>query len=455
MSKIENVIYIHTHDSGKYFSPYGFDLPTPNLKEFSEDATVFDQAFCASPTCSPSRAALLTGQYPHTNGMIGLTNRGFLLDDYSEHLVRILNNNNFHTVLCGIQHEYGRYVQHQLGAEHIGYKENITQDNTSYEEHEMVHWDGANAESVYKWLTSKGSNKPFFLSFGMFSTHREYPEIDKNLNIDNIELPAWLDDTQSIREDFAGHVTSLQYFDNNFNTVIKGLKDAGLYDKTLILVTTDHGIAFPFAKCTLRDAGIGVSLIIRNPKSKQGNRYDHLISHVDVLPTILSLLDIPIPDNVQGKDYSTIFEDKDKKVREYIYSEVNFHTSYEPIRCVRSESYKYIKYFDRGYNKYNLSNMDNSITKDYYMSKGLDQADKDMEQLYDLKNDPYELNNLANNADYMAIKNELAWELNRWMTETDDPLLKGNIEFLDKWIVNKPSAVNPKSKNDDDFLTHS
>lgn len=454
MSTIENVIYIHTHDSGKYFSPYGFDLPTPNLEKFSQDAMVFDQAFCVSPTCSPSRTALLTGQYSHTNGMMGLTNRGFLLNDYSQHLVQILNRHNFHTVLCGIQHEYGRYVQHQLGADHIGYKENITQDNTGYKEHEMVYWDGDNAQSAYKWLVNKGNKQPFFLSFGMFSTHREYPEPDDNLDIENIEIPAWLDDTKEIRDDFAGHITSLKHFDDNFNIVINGLKEAGLYEKTLILITTDHGIAFPFAKCTLKDAGIGVSLIIRNPDCKKGNRYSHPISHVDILPTILSLLDIPIPDNVQGIDFSEIFEENDKKIRDYTYSEVNFHTSYEPIRCVRSKAYKYIKYFDDKYNKYNLSNMDNSLTKDYYIHKGLDEVEKDMEQLYDLKNDPYEIHNLAYDDNYVDIKTKLKDELYRWMAETEDPLLKGNIEFQSNWKISKPSAVDPKSKNDEDYLTN-
>lgn len=86
----KNVIYIHTHDSGKVLSPYGYDVPTPSLQKFAEDATIFRQAYCVGPTCSPSRAGLLTGMYPHSNGMYGLSQRGFKLHDYNQHLVNFL-----------------------------------------------------------------------------------------------------------------------------------------------------------------------------------------------------------------------------------------------------------------------------------------------------------------------------------------------------------------------------
>ena len=84
-----NVLYLHTHDTGRVISPYGYAVETPRIQEFCEDAMFFQQAFCVAPTCSPSRAGLLTGTYPHQNGMLGLAQRGFHVDG-SRHLARLL-----------------------------------------------------------------------------------------------------------------------------------------------------------------------------------------------------------------------------------------------------------------------------------------------------------------------------------------------------------------------------
>ena len=85
-----NIVYIHSHDSGRYLSPYGQSVPTPNLQRLAQEGILFRKAFSAAPTCSPSRAALLTGLYPHSSGMLGLAHRGFSLNDYQQHIVHTL-----------------------------------------------------------------------------------------------------------------------------------------------------------------------------------------------------------------------------------------------------------------------------------------------------------------------------------------------------------------------------
>ena len=120
-----NILYIHTHDSGRMVSPYGVNAPTDNLLAFARDAAVFTQAYCAGPTCSPSRAALLTGTYPHQNGMLGLAQRGFGLTDYRRHLAQFLGRHGYHTVLCGIQHESGWYLDADAPGK-LGYNEVLT-----------------------------------------------------------------------------------------------------------------------------------------------------------------------------------------------------------------------------------------------------------------------------------------------------------------------------------------
>ena len=99
-----NVILIHTHDTGRYISPYGYPAQTNNLQKISNIGFTYRNAFTVAPTCSPSRAALLTGLYPHQNGMFGLAHRGSKLKDYQLHLSNFLKKNNYETALFGRPH---------------------------------------------------------------------------------------------------------------------------------------------------------------------------------------------------------------------------------------------------------------------------------------------------------------------------------------------------------------
>ena len=146
---MKNVLYIHTHDSGRILSPYGYKVPTPEMELFAREAAVFRNAYCAGPTCSPSRAAMLTGTYPHQTGMLGLAQRGFSMD-YGRHLVQYLNQNGYRTALCGIQHEAGWYLDVKQGAGAIGYQEELTRDNAGYRQEDLVDWDKENALEVCK-----------------------------------------------------------------------------------------------------------------------------------------------------------------------------------------------------------------------------------------------------------------------------------------------------------------
>ena len=96
-----NILYIHSHDTGRYVQPYGHAIPTPNIQRLAEQGVLFRKAFCAAPTCSPSRASLLTGQYAHCNGMLGLAHRGFSLYDYKQHLIHTLRKEGYKSALIG------------------------------------------------------------------------------------------------------------------------------------------------------------------------------------------------------------------------------------------------------------------------------------------------------------------------------------------------------------------
>lgn len=448
-----NVVYIHTHDSGKMLSPYGYNVPTPNLMEFTKDALLFRKAFCVGPTCSPSRAGLLTGTYPHQNGMLGLSQRGFALNDYSKHLVNFLKGNNYQTVLCGIQHEAGNYLNHEEGANIIGYDLDITSSNKGLTQEELVKWDVENAKKAKDWLAQYKEDKPFFLSFGMYATHRRYPtELKEGINENYVKPPYPLVDNEIIRKDYARFLTSASWFDDALKIVLDALKENGIYEDTIILFTTDHGIAMPFVKCNLFDTGIGVSLVIRVPESKvNGKVVDQLVSHIDVFPTLCDLLNLEKPNYLEGESFERIFHDTNYKVREEVFSEINFHTSYEPCRSIRTEKYKYIRYYD-DYMKINKSNIDDSITKEYYMNNGLQEVEKYKEALYDLTYDVGERNNVVNDNKYKDVLEKLRNRMDEIQEKTKDPILNGNIPVKQGWKVNKVECLHPGSKDPNDYI---
>ena len=452
-----NVIYINTHDSGRMLSPYGYDIPTENLKKLAEDSVVFTNAFCAGPTCSPSRAALLTGTFPHQNGMLGLAQRGFSLYNPEKHLANFLKNNGYNTCLCGIQHEYGWYLDlEKTGLHNLGYNEILTTDSKSFKKEELHLWDRNNAVEVVKWLDNYNEEKPFLLSFGMHSTHRPYPvEVAEFIDERYVVPPYPITNNEENRHDHAQYMTTAHYADENIKMIVDALKRNNLYENSIIIFTTDHGLALPFNKCNLTDTGIGVSLIMKVPNAdSNGKVVDSLVSQIDVFPTLCELLNLNKPDYLEGKSFAEAFVDNKAVLDEYIFAEVNFHTSYEPVRCVRTKRYKYIKYYDETWNKVNLSNMDESVPKDFFMNNGLKEKVKYREGLFDLYYDPTERNNLVEDSKYKEVLEKLRKVLLEKQVKTDDPILKGALEIKKGYKVNKVECETASSKNKDDYISY-
>lgn len=446
-----NVIYIHTHDMGRYTSVYGKNVPTPALKNFAEDALVFRNAYCASPTCSPSRGALLTGCYPHQNGLMGLAHRGFSITDKSMHLAAWLREHGFETVLAGVQHEQNMYDYSSASEQYsrlLGYEKNIscTYDELGCQDKWLA--DAANAERVERYLDSFRGDKPFFLSYGMFETHRPYPEpgedADELCNPKYLAVPERVHETESGRNDTAGLHYSLQKFDENFNRVIMALKRNRLYEKTIILSTTDHGLANPFSKCTLRDSGIGVSLIMRIPGYEEANGavYDGLVSQIDVYPTICEALGLAPSDWLEGTSLIPAFRNRKTRLQDAVFGEINFHTAYEPARCIRTERYKYICYYDEEWEKYNLSNCDDSVLKELLVGAGWAEHIKKREYLFDLYFDPGENNNLAKEEPYREILKDMRAGLEQWRRKTKD-FIPDWRSYQGKCKLNRRDSLSP------------
>jgi len=427
-----NIVYLHSHDTGRYIQPYGYQVPTPHLMKLAEEGVLFRHAYSAAPTCSPSRAALLTGMSPHSCGMLGLTHRGFSLENPGRHLASYLRENGFKTVLCGIQHEAADPAD-------LGYTDILPVPSKTD--------DRSNAALAAEFISAYRSEQPFFLSFGMFNTHRPYPEADPDIRADYVMPPAPLYDHPDNREDMARYMTSARVMDDCIGIVLEALARSGRASDTLILYTTDHGIAFPHMKCQLYDTGIGVSLILKHPDGfpRQG-AVDALVSHMDVFPTLCELLELDKPDWLQGVSMLPVLTGSADQVREEIHAEVTFHAAYEPMRCIRTTRYKYIRLYD-DHGRHVAANIDDGLSKTFLTEHGLLEETRGQEMLFDLYLDPMERVNLAGRPQYAGIVQSMQDRLTSWMQRTNDPLLTGQVAKPAGARINKRSALSGQEQD--------
>ena len=442
-----NILYIHTHDSGRYIEPYGYNIPTPNLMSLAKQSALFRHCYCAGPTCSPSRAALLTGTLPHVNGMLGLAHRGFQMKDYNMHLSHYLKKAGYETVLCGVQHE-------APDAGILGYEKILT-TNTPVKSH--FERDIVNARAVAEYIrNSAGKTKNFFLSFGMFNTHRVFPDVTDAGNIENISdisnikqdyimPPHVMYDIKTNREDMAGYHISAKIADECVGIVMEALANSGVEYNTVVVFTTDHGISFPHMKCNLYDTGIGVALMIKYPVSPaNGTSNDCLISHIDVFPTLCDLCGIEKPEWLMGKSFYSILNGDMTEINEEIFAEVTYHASYEPMRCIRTQRYKLIKRYDY-HNSIVPANTDDGNSKQFLLAAGIMSRPVAREMLFDLYLDPLERENLVNDSAYISVYNDLSERLSVCMERTNDPLITVNhrVPAPSGSKVNKLTCLHP------------
>ena len=425
-----NILYLHSHDTGRYIEPFGHPVPTPNLQALAEEGVLFKKYFTTHPTSSASRASLLTGMYPHNNGMIGLAHRGFVLKDPRNHINFTLKKHGYHSVLSGVQHVVAKTGDDFYKT--IGYDEFLGNPN-------VAHLKAA------EWL-DKAPDSPFFLTVGFQETHREYPKHKGDNNPDYLIPPQPLPDVPHVREDMADFTEAARTLDEKMGHVLTALRRNGLEDNTLVICTTDHGIAFPTMKCNLYDEGIGIFLIMRGPGGFTGGRIiNSMVSVIDIFPTICELLEIDKPDWLDGTSIMPLIRSEKDEIREDIFSQVNYHAAYEPIRSIRIKHYKYIRRYGNKRTPV-LSNCDDGLSKQYWLDNGWKDMILPDEELYNLVFDPNERNNLVTDISKKDILNQMRSRLDKIMKETNDPMQQGFIVAPPDAVLNDPNDISPKNK---------
>jgi N-sulfoglucosamine sulfohydrolase len=425
VSRRPNILYLHSHDTGRYVQPYGEPVPMPNVQALADQGILFREAFCAAPTCSASRACLLTGQYGQSNGMLGLAHRGWSLRDYSHHIVHTLRDVGYTSMLIGEQH--------------------ISKDPQAIGYDEVMKVPTSHVESVAPLaieVLHRPRDRPLFLSVGFYETHREFLGPGSLRDVQYSKPPNNLPDAPEVRADVAAFKASARSLDHGVGIVLNELDAGHLADNTLVIFTTDHGMPFPGAKATLYDRGLGVMLILRGPEPFGGGRvHDGLVSHIDLYPTLCEYLEIERPPFLQGVSLMALLRGEREQVRDEVFAGSTWHAAYEPQRAVRTRRHKYIRRWGERRTPV-LANTDDGPSKDLLLAGGWAKREVPREQLYDLLFDPNEANNLLDDARYADVLADLRGRLQQWMTDTNDPLLAGHVDPPPGVDINTPDQLS-------------
>jgi N-sulfoglucosamine sulfohydrolase len=420
-----NILYMHSHDTGRYVQPYGEPVPMPNVQALADQGVLFREAFCAAPTCSASRACLLTGQYGQSNGMLGLAHRGWSLRDYRHHIVHTLRKVGYTSTLIGEQH-----ISKEPGV--IGYDEVLKVPTTRVE----------TVAPLAMEVLRRPRDRPLFLSVGFFETHREFLGPGSLRDVHYSKPPNNLPDTPEVRADVAAFKASARSLDHGVGMVLNQLDASGLMDDTLVIFTTDHGMPFPGAKATLYDRGLGVMLVLRGPEPFNGGRViDALVSHIDIYPTVCEYLEVERPPFLQGVSLLGLLHGHTTSAREEVFAGSTWHAAYEPQRAVRTARHKYIRRWGERLTPV-LPNTDDGPSKDLLLRNGWAERVIPKEQLYDLVFDPNEANNLLEDPTYAGVLADLRGRLEAWMVDTDDPLLAGHVDPPPGVDINLPDQLS-------------
>ncbi len=390
-------------DLGCYGHP---TMRTENLDRLAAGGMRFTGAFVTTSSCSPSRASMFTGRYPHATGAEDL------------HVPLPADQKILPSYLA----EAGYYTAN-VGKLHLG--ENGAAQFDRVED---------KLESWLSVLKERPGDKPFFLSVGFHDPHRPYqPDtIPDPTDPAEVIVPPFLADTPETRQDLAGYYDEATRMDREIGKILAELDSRGLAENTLVIFFSDNGMPFPRAKTSCYDSGIRVPLIVRRPgRVSAGEVSRSLFSTVDLAPSVLSLLGQEVPARMQGMDLSRVLTDPQAEAREYIHAERNWHNLDDHQRAVRDKRYKYIRnHFPRRMMPLASDLMSSPSYLSLLRLRDLNRLTPEQmrlfmvpragEELYDTWNDPYEFANLAGDPKYSGVLERLRDECRRWTSATGD-----------------------------------
>tara|TARA_B110000091_G_scaffold202976_1_gene235989 strand:- start:3832 stop:5517 length:1686 start_codon:yes stop_codon:yes gene_type:complete len=456
-----NVIWISCEDMGPVLGTYGVnEISTPNIDKLAEQGVKYTNAYSTVGVCAPSRFSIITGMYPARLGAHNMRSGNFYTYKDPDKLTYKQNK--------GVVDKSGENVPEyevvtpanvKVFTEYLR-NENyycINNNKCDYQFNSpFTAWDEVSGNISYK---DRPENTPFFYVKNLMVTHesRIWLRKDEPITVDKniLKIPAYYPDIPEVRNDIAIKYSNIQEMDRQVGEIISDLKNDNLLDKTIIFFWSDHGGNLLRQKRAVGNSGLKVPLIVRFPDGyRSGEVDDRIVSLMDLGPTTMSLLGIKPPLFLDGKAFLGKFK---TKPRSYAFGSADrFDESTDMQRSVIDGRYVYIKNFMPELpliykNKYReqvsmnkkiiqMSN-DNELIGD---SKYIFMKTKQEEELYDLKYDPYEVNNIANNPDYKDKLIELRDALKSWQNEIDDKGFTNESELINEFW---PNMIQPLTKS--------
>ncbi len=430
-----NIIWIVAEDLSPILPPYGDStIITPNISRLAKEGITYDRVFSPSGVCAPSRAALALGMYPTRIGANHMRNGPWFDHDVSqESLERFAKTLPEDIPIYEAIPPIGSRMMSEYLRMAGYYCTNNSKQDYQFRAPKTA-WDESSPTAHYR---NRAEGQAFFSIFNVGVTHESQIWMrgqDTLLVSESLEVPVppYLPTTDSSLMDVRRLYSNIILLDERVGELMRELEEDKLLDNTIIFFYSDHGGPLPRQKRMLYDSGLKVPLIIRFPKARfAGTRSGDLISFIDFAPTVLSLAHVSPPNQMEGRAFLGPYEVSSK--RRFVHAAADrFDESYDRIRAVRSERFKYIRYLRPELPMFLpvVYREKMAIMRELhrlYASGGLNKTQmqwfrtsKPQEELFDLYEDPHELNDLSGEEEMSIILSQMRTELDNWMTEEED-----------------------------------
>jgi arylsulfatase A-like enzyme len=414
-------------------------IRTPTFDRVAREGMLFNFCFSAAPSCTPSRAAMLTGQYPHRLEQ-GSCLWGYLPKRFAVY-PDLLEKSGYTVGFTGKGWGPGDF---KAG----GFTRNPA---------------GPNFKSFSAFLSAVPDGKPFCFWFGSHHPHRPYEKgfgARAGLKTDGVKIPAYWPDNETSRNDVLDYYASAERYDQDTGEALELLRKAGKLEHTIVVMSGDNGWPFPRCKANLYDGGTRQPLALRWPEMiKAGQVSDDFINLMDLAPTFLEAGGLRIPSDMTGRSFLKLLTGQEKSgSRNIVYLERERHANVReggigyPVRAVRTRDFLYIKNFrptrwpagdPQPYAdpKQPFGDCDAGPTKTWILDHRAEVSEsfslcfekRPAEELYDVKTDPDEVRNLAESPALQSTKRKLQSLLQTWMRETADPRATSDDDHWDSF----------------------
>lgn len=357
-----SVLVILSDDMGYHLGCAGTPvLATPHLDRLASEGILFERAYAPAASCSPCRASLLTGMYPHSHGIftnvrpVGVTAPASAWQKGATWAGPRGVKPNVPT--APERFKAAGYVTGLTNKGHVGPGWRFPWDERAMWRYTLDRSGGGRQPGTYRGAREffEGAGEaPFFLYANLTLTHRPFhdhgPGMSRQPAPDpsRVAVPPWLPDLPPVRRDWARYLDTVQMTDGQAGEILAALADAGRADDTLVVFAADQGVAWHRAKASVYEAGLHIPLIVRGPGVRRGERVRALVSLTNVLPTLLEACGLPVPGTVQGRSLAGLLAGRAGAAgRDLVFAEHNAHgpnrKEFYPSRAVRSERFKYIR----------------------------------------------------------------------------------------------------------------